>query len=354
MKILRKATIIFILLTEIIFILSHKTQINAFASTNLHTNNRNIVNIAVLLSSFDDLFMQQLKQDLEDIEKENKNKVRFTFYDGKNNIAMQNETIDYILRSNFDLIIANLADAKESSVEEVILRVKQKDIPLVLSQISPEVVSKVSKYYDKVAFFLSDDRKAGISQGKILVNIWNTDKKALDKNNDDILQYVLLRGPTNNIGANVRTNYVISTINDAGIQTQQLALVNADWLKELAKNSIDSLFLKYDGRIEAIIANNDAMAIGAIEALQKYGYNKGDNSKNIAVVGMDGLPEAKDLVDKGIMTGTVIQESKAFAEALYKVGMNLVQNLNPIENTNYEIVKGSIMIPISYEEYVKK
>ena len=40
-------------------------------------------------------------------------------------------------------------------------------------------------------------------------------------------------------------------------------MVNADWSKELAKNSIKSLFLKYDGRIEAIIANNDAMAIGA-------------------------------------------------------------------------------------------
>jgi hypothetical protein len=39
MKTLRKATIIFIIITEIIFILSHKTQINAFANTNLYTNN---------------------------------------------------------------------------------------------------------------------------------------------------------------------------------------------------------------------------------------------------------------------------------------------------------------------------
>ena len=50
------------------------------------------------------------------------------------------------------------------------------------------------------------------------------------------------------------------------------------------------------------------MAIGAVEALQAYGYNKGDKSKNIIVVGIDGLPEAKDLIDKGIMTGTIIQD----------------------------------------------
>ena len=50
------------------------------------------------------------------------------------------------------------------------------------------------------------------------------------------------------------------------------------------------------------------MAIGAIEALQKYGYNKGDKSKYIPVVGIDGIPEAKDLINKGFMTGTVIQD----------------------------------------------
>lgn len=42
------------------------------------------------------------------------------------------------------------------------------------------------------------------------MNIWNSDKKALDKNGDNILQYILLKGETNNIGANVRTDYVLS------------------------------------------------------------------------------------------------------------------------------------------------
>ena len=87
---------------------------------------------------------------------------------------------------------------------------------------------------------------------------------------------------------------------------------------------MESLFLRYGGKIEAIISNNDAMAIGAIKALQKYGYNKGDKSKYIPVVGIDGIPEAKDLINKGIMTGTVSQDPNETAEALYTVGMNLV------------------------------
>ena len=96
------------------------------------------------------------------------------------------------------------------------------------------------------------------------------------------------------------------------------------------------------------------MAIGAIEALQKYGYNTGDKSRNIAVVGIDGLQEAIDLIDKGSMSGTVIQDSNVLAEVLYNVGMNLYNNLNPIENTNYQIENREIIIPYPYDAYTGK
>lgn len=59
--------------------------------------------------------------------------------------------------------------------------------------------------------------------------------------------------------------YSVSTINNSGIKTEELEHVNANWSKELAKDAISNLFLRYDGRIEAIIANNDAMAIGALK-----------------------------------------------------------------------------------------
>lgn len=328
-------------------------ELDSNFQSNIYASNRKIANVAVLLFDFDP-FMLSLKQNLEDIQKGNKDKVRFTFYDGKNNIAIQNETISSLLESDTDLIIANLADISENIVEDVILKVKSKNIPIVFLDINPKVVSKVSKYYDKAVFLLANSDLAGTIQGKLLINLWNTNKNILDKNNDNILQYVLLQGNVDDPATIDRTKYVISTINNSEIKTEQLALINANWSKQIAKNAIENLFLKYDGKIEAIISNNDAMAIGAIEALQNYGYNKGDELKNIAVVGIDGMSEAKDLVDKGFMTGTVIQDPKVLAEIYFNVGMNLLQNLNPIENTNHKIVDGEIIIPFSYPEYVKK
>ncbi|WP_459476490.1 galactose ABC transporter substrate-binding protein [Clostridium saccharoperbutylacetonicum] len=337
----------------LVIVIIAKLSINY--DNNVYANNDKIVNVDVLLYTFDDPFMSSLKQSLENIQKENPTKIHFTFHDGKNNIVLQNVELDSIVnRGSVDLVMANLADISENAINGAIDIVKPKEIPIVFLDVPRDVVSKVSKNYKKAAFILANSDLAGTVQGNILVNLWNSNKKAIDKNNDNILQYVLLQGEIDNPVAIDRTNYVISTINNSGISTQQLALINANWFKELARDSIESLFLRYNDKIEAIISNNDAMAIGAIEALQKYGYNTGDESKNIAVVGIDAIPEARDLIYKGFMTSTVIQDSKVLAEVFYNVGMNLVRNLNPIENTNYKIINGEIIVPFPYEEYVKK
>lgn len=353
MKILNKIVAL-IIVTLMTFILTRNTQVNTFASLNLDTSNRKVVNVAVLLKNFDDPFLLKLKQGLEDIEKENTSKVKFTFYNGESNIAIQTETLDSISQRNTDLIMAFLQDTREDTVKNVLSKSKEKKIPLIIMDVDPNVALRVSNDYDKVAFILPISNQAGIIQGKILINLWNTNKNLIDKNSDNILQYVLLQGTVNTPIATERTKYVISTLNSSGIKTEQLALVNTIWDRNLAKVSIENLFLKYDGKIEAIIANNDALAIGAIEALQKYGYNKGDKSKYITVVGIDGIQEAKDLVDKGFMAGTVIEDTTSFAKDLYTIGLNLINNVSPIENTNYKYSDAEIIIPFSYQEYTGK
>jgi methyl-galactoside transport system substrate-binding protein len=351
MKILSK-TLSLIIATFLFFSLTSNSNFT-FAISNLNTGSNKIVNVAVLLYSYDDIAMSQLKQRLEDIQKNNNN-IHFTFFDGKNNISIQYETFYSLLNDNYDLFILNLADVREDIIKDFISYAKTKNVPLVLLQIDPQLASNLSKKYDKVAFVTLDSKLTGTIEGRILSNLWNTDRNAIDRNGDNILQYVLLDGKANNTFAIDRKNSAISELKDSGIKTEQLAIVNANWLQELAKSSMDSLFLKYDGKIEAIIANNDAMAIGAIEALQKYGYNKGDKSKNIAVVGIDGLPEARDLIDKGFMTGTVINDIEVVAETLYTIGMNLINHINPIENTNYKFSDAEIIIPTGFEEYTSK
>lgn len=207
MKILRKI-ITFILFMLIIFTLTSNIQANILADSRINSHDK-IANVAVIFHRIDDPYMIRLRESLENIEKDSKNNIKFTFFDSKNNLAIENQILDSVLKSKFDLLILNLADKNENAVENIINSVKPKNIPLILMNIPQEVVSNVSKLYSKAAFVAPDSKQAGIAEGEILVDLWNRDKNDVDYNGDDILQYVLLEGKSDDPQAIDRTKYVI-------------------------------------------------------------------------------------------------------------------------------------------------
>ena len=307
------------------------------------------IKVGVLLYRFDDEYISLVKENLEEIQKKNEGKIEFTFYNGENDQLIQNKTINTLVQNKeVDLLLLNLVDTR--STKEAIDRIKEKNIPVVLFNREPVDINAI-RSYNKAYFVGTDAKEAGVLQGKILIDLWRS-KEVIDRNKDNILQYVMLMGERDNLEAIDRTKYSILTINNSGIKTQEIALRIANWNKDVAKNMMEPLILQYGNKIEAIIANNDAMAIGAIETLQKYGYNLGDKTKTITVIGVDAIPRARELIREGIMTGTVLQDASAMAEALYTVGMNLVYNRNPLEDTDYKADETGIAIRIPYKEYI--
>lgn len=307
--------------------------------------------VAVFLYSFDDLYLSHTKKNLEEIQKENPSKVEYTFFDAKRNQGIQNESIDKALEEDFDLFVISLASTKIDDTRNILTKIIQKNIPLILYSDPPTSLINFIRTYNRTVIIGGNHEQSGTLQGKFLVEAWNTNKKAMDKNNDNMLQYIILHGGIDDPAAISRTKYSIQALNDAGIKTEQLSLKYCNWDKECAKITTEQLILNLSNKIEAIIANNDAMAIGAIEALQKYGYNKGDKSKYIHVVGVDGIPEAQELIKQGVMTGTVIQDTRIGADAIYNIGMNLVSGGNPLKDTNYNFDETGITIRLPYSEY---
>ena len=307
------------------------------------------VKVAVLLYRFDDAYISLVRQSLEEIQKENEGNVQFTFYDGNNDQSIQNESLDKLLeQKDVDLFLLNLVDTK--STKEAINKIKENNTPVLLFNREPVDIEAVKSY--KKAYFLGTDaEEAGILQGKILINAWNSNKEVIDKNKDNIMQYIMLMGESDNLEAIERTKHSVSTINSAGIKTQELALKVCNWNEEEGKDATRALLLQFGNRVEVIISNNDSMAIGAISALQEQGYNKGDKTKTIPVVGIDAIPEAQELIKQGIMTGSVLQDPSAMAKALYTVGMNLVYNKNPLDGTEYKFDYTGVAIRLPYEEY---
>ena len=332
-------------------LLLHSIKNTAYASPDISPQNP--LKVAVFLNDFNDQFISNVKKNLEDIQKENENKVQFTFFDAKGNQVVQNEGIDQALNQDFNLLILNPVSTNIDNLKGILNEIERKNIPLILYYAQTTPIVNFLKPYHNAVIIDTDINESGIQQGKILVDTWNANKENLDKNKDNIMQYVMLKGPANSPETIARTKYSIQTINEAGIKTQQLSSVVCNWEEECAKTAMESNLLTLDGKIEAIIANNDAMAIGAIKALQKYGYNKGGNSKYIPVVGVDALPEAQELIKQGVMTGTVVQDPRAHANAIYTIGMNLVSGTYPLNGTNYKFDETGITIKLPYYEYVK-
>ena len=352
MKILKR--ILSLIMVSVIMIAIIASCDRNVISTSSRVVEGNPVKVAVFLIDFIDEYTSIVRKNLEDIQKENEGKVEFIFYDGKANEAIQNEQINKVLKEGTDLIVLNLVSYRDrGSVQTVINKIKQTNTPVILFNREPLTTDAV-KSYGKALYVGTDAKQAGILQGKMIVDAWNTNKESFDKNRDNIMQYVMLEGERNNIEAIERTKYSVSTIQQAGIKTEEITLIFAEWNTELAQNATESLFFKYGDKVEVVISNNDAMAIGAIHALQKYGYNKGDKTRKIQVFGVDAIPEAQDLIRKGFMTGTVLQDAHDMAKAVYTVGMNLVYNKNPLEGTEYKFDETGVAIRIPYREYISK
>ena len=93
------------------------------------------------------------------------------------------------------------------------------------------------------------------------------------------------------------------------------------------------------------------MAIGAVRALQKYGYNNGNITKTIPVVGVDAVPEARELISKGFMLGSPLQDPLDMVNAIYTIGLNLVYGRNPVEGTPYSLDETGAAVRIPFQEY---
>ena len=179
------------------------------------------------------------------------------------------------------------------------------------------------------------------------------EKEVNDKNNDDVFQYIFIKGEKDNIETQLRSNYVIKSLNDYGIKNLQIASQYCNWDKDCAKIVVKKFLLRYGNVIDGIICNNDEMAEGSIEALHEFGYNMGNfNNNSVIVVGIDGLEKALELIKNREMTGTVIQDPDKMTEALYLIGNNMVQSKPPLINTSYKFDSSGVTVRIPYSGYV--
>ena len=300
--------------------------------------------VGVLIYKYDDTYISTVRQALE-AEAKNDTEIELLMNDGQGNQATQNDQIDILIEKNVDALVVNIVDigAAKSAIEKA----EEAGIPVVFFNREPDI--DVTKSYDNAKFVGTKPEEAGIIQGEMMGDVWKGG--SYDRNGDGVMQYVMLKGDADNPEAIARTEYSIKTLNEAGIQTEELGLQVANWDNDKANQAMEAWLAKDGDNIEFVIANNDGMASGAISALQNAGYNTGNDDKYIPVFGVDATEEAVNLIEKGEMTGTVKQDGEGMAKAVFALAKNAAQGKDFLEGTAYEYDETGVSVRIPYQAF---
>ena len=264
-------------------------------------------NIGITIYKFDDNFMSIVRNNIDNLAKAiGAEKLDYSIQDGQGDQAKQNDLIDQFLTKGATALALNMVEPASASV--VIGKAQAKKVPIVFFNREPDA-AEMAKY--EAAYYVgAKAQQSGTFEGEIVAEYWKAHPEA-DKNGDGKLQYVMLLGDPANTDAKYRTEFSIKAVEAAGITVDKLAEDTAMWQTGEAQNKMQAWLAKFGDRIEVVFANNDAMAIGAINALKAAGYFNG--KKYMPVVGVDAIPEALDALAQGTLLGTVLNDADARA-----------------------------------------
>ena len=220
-----------------------------------------------------------------------------TIMDGKNDQAEQTNQIDAFIADNVDVMIINLVQS--SSAASVIQKADAAGIPVVF--INREPTADDMALAENICYVGADARQSGTFQGQIIAE---TENKG-DWNGNGVVDYVMIMGDPENVDAQYRTEFSIKALTDAGLAVNKLFEQRGDWDQTKGQELAATALSQYGDDVDVIFCNNDAMALGAYQAIVDAGRTVG---QDIYLVGVDALDECQAMVQDGTMTGTVLND----------------------------------------------
>jgi len=286
--------------------------------------------VPLIIYDYQDLYMQDFENLI--FQEDAYDSYRYVSYDSKNSQIIQNEAVNQVLLDNPQVIIVNPVD--RLGVYPIIEKVQEENISIIF--INREPLKEDLELYSNVFYVGAKAEQSAIYQAEIIIDLFGGNPNNLnqyDTNEDNIIQCVILKGEPGHQDAEIRTTKVIEQLQDEGYEVEILSIEDAYFSQDIAMEKMRELLPILGPQIEIVISNNDAMAIGAIDALKEEQYfedtdNDGvinrDTEKWLPVIGIDGLPIAIELIQDGYLYATVLNDSELMAEAINELTNILV------------------------------
>ena len=310
-----------------------KKLLLAAAMTALMSGGAMAANIGVSMALFDDNFLTVLRNGMQDYAK-TKPGVSLQVEDAQGDIGKQLNQIQNFIAQKVDAIIVNPVDT--DATPKMSKLAEAAGIPLVYVNRLPAD----THLPPKVSFVGSDERFSGTLEAKEACKLMG------GKGN-----IVILMGDLANQAARQRTadvEEVIKTPECSGIKLVEKQSGNWERTKgtDLVTNWI-SAGLNFD----AIISNNDEMAIGAIQALKAAGKPIGVGPGKVLVAGVDATQDALAQMKAGNLAVTVFQNAAGQGQGAVDTALKLAKG-EKVEQMVW--VPFELVTPATMDKYTKK
>lgn len=277
------------------------------------------IKIGVTIYGQYDTFISQLIDNFNSYagekEEETGIAINIEVYNASDSQLTQNSQVEEMLGDGCNVICVNLVDRTDPTT--IIDMAEKNDVPVIF--FNRELVEEDLERWDRLYYVGAKASESGIMQGEIVADIFHNQPE-VDKNGDGIFQYIVLEGEAGHQDAIVRTEYSVSTMSEHGVEVEKLGYAIANWNRAQAQTKMAQLLGEYGDKIELVIANNDDMALGAIDALKAAEVEKEDWP---VVVGIDGTDVGLEAVANGEMAGTVYNDKEGQAKAMLDLAYEL-------------------------------
>ena len=271
------------------------------------------IRIGVSLYQGDDTFINNIRGELEKCakayEQENGVKVNLDIQDAKGSQNTQNDQVERFISLGCDVLCINPVDRTAASV--MIDKAMAAEIPVVFFNRQP--VEEDMDRWDQLYYIEAVAKESAVLQGGIVVDRYRENPESLDLNGDGVVSYVLLEGESSHQDALIRTEWSVKTLKDGGVPVEKITGGIANWERRQASALMEQWLEKYPGQIELILCNNDDMALGAIDAMERAGIS------GICAVGIDGTTPGLEAVANGKLLGTVSSDKERYAGAIFTI-----------------------------------
>jgi ribose transport system substrate-binding protein/inositol transport system substrate-binding protein len=291
-------------------------------------------NIGVSMALFDDNFLTVLRNGMIDYSKE-LNGVNLQIEDAQNDVGKQLNQIQNFVASGVDAIIVNPVDTDATAA--MTQAASAAGIPLVYVNREP---ANVDELPEKQAFVASKEIDAGTLETQEACRLL----KAAGKTEANV---VVLMGELSNQASRMRTQAIKDVIATPDCSFMSIAEEQVgNWSRTQGADLVTN-WLSAGVKFDAVLANNDEMAIGAIQALKAANVPM----DQVVVGGIDATQDALAAMAAGDLDVTVFQNAAGQGKGAVDAALKLAKG-ESVEKKVY--VPFELVTPSNLKDYQKK